>query len=110
MGNSVDDTPKKEEERKNDENSNSVKDERSPSPAGQIISVETVALPERLSSSINPDEVDLKIEIVESVSDNNSGQIREENLESKEYCPSPEKVSEVDLRRVLDSDSDSDIE
>ena len=110
--NSIDDKLKNKDKNENDENSNSVKDERSPSPAGQIISVETVALPEILPSSINPDDeclVDLKIEVVESVQ--NSSLLQEVNTESKEYSQHTNKVTEVDLRRVLDSDSeDSDNE
>ena len=97
------------DENKNDKNSDSIKDDRSPSPTENIISVETVELPEPLPSTLNPDDdcqinFDLKIERIESVpSDNNTGQIQEDNTNSKE--DSPEKV---DLRRVLDSDSDTE--
>ena len=98
------------DENKNDKNSDSIKDDRSPSPTENIISVETVELPEPLPSTLNPDDdcqinFDLKIERIESVpSDNNSGQIQEDNNKIKEDSPD----NKVDLRRVLDSDSDTE--
>ena len=108
--NSINDRLANGDENENDKNSDSIKDERSPSPNEHIISVETVALPEPHPSTLNPDDdcqidFDLKIETVESVpSDNNTGQT-EDNIDSKE--DSPEKI---DLRRVLDSDTDTDNE
>jgi len=110
--NSINDRLANGDENENDKNSDSIKDERSPSPNEHIISVETVALPEPHPSTLNPDDdcqidFDLKIELIESVprpSDNNTGQI-EDNIDSKE--DSPEKI---DLRRVLDSDTESDSE
>ena len=101
------------DENKNDKNSDSIKDDRSPSPTENIISVETVELPELLPSTLNPDDdcqinFDLKIERIESVpSDNNTGQIQEDNTDSKEDSPENVKVTE-DLRRVLDSDTDDE--
>ena len=111
--NSINDRLASGDENKNDKNSNSIKDERSPSPIEHIISVETVALPEHHPSTLNPDDdcqidFELKIEMIESVpSDNDTGQIQEDNTDYKEDSPENVKVKE-DLRRVLDSDTDDE--
>ena len=107
--NTINDRLANGDENENDKNSNLIKDEISPSPTENIISVETVELPEPLPSTLNPDDdcqinFDLKIERIESVpSDNNSCQIQDNN-KIKEDSPD----YKVDLRRVLDSDSDTE--
>ena len=88
------------DENKNDKNSNLSKYERSHSSNEPV---ETVALPEPHPSTLKPDDdyqidFDLKNEMIESVpSDSNSGKVQEEN-------------TEINLRRILDSNTESDSE
>ena len=97
----------------NKENINSMTlliEESSTSPVEQIVCVETVMIPPESQPSIfYPDEeCKMKIEKVESVSKNSPSQIQEEKF-SKDV---PGKVTEIsrDLRKILDSDSESENE
>ena len=85
-------------------------EESSTSPVEQIVCVETVMIPPESQPSIfYPDEeCKMKIEKVESVSKNSPSQIQEEKF-SKDV---PGKVTEIsrDLRKILDSDSESENE